>query len=105
MHSIHQTLDALELACEGDEELVGFNAPDISQIIETIKTLPADERVAIQDRLDRVSTIIEGKMMMYAEEMEKLGGQIRNVANSNAATNAYRTVAVFPIKNEGTDNS
>ncbi len=97
MHNLNQALDALEQACEGESELIAFTQPNLNDIIETVKMLPADQRLAIQDRLERVSTIIEGKMMLYAEEMEKLGGQIRNVANTNAATNAYRTVAVFPV--------
>lgn len=103
MLSIDQTLAALERACESDEDLVAYSEPNLKEIIEAIKALPADERIVVQDRLNRVSTIIEGKMMIYAEELENLGGQIRKVGNSNVAASAYRTVAVFPIKGAAGD--
>ena len=103
MLSVDQTLAALEQACESDEDLFAFSQPNLNEIIEVVKALPADEREIVQDRLNRISTIIEGKMMIYAEELENLGGQIRKVANSNVATSAYRTVAVFPIKAQAGD--
>lgn len=101
MFSVHEALDALERACEGDSELLSYIAPDVNDLVEQIKVLPADERAAVQDRLERVSVLIEGKMMMYAEEVERLGSQIKHVATSSAATNAYRTVAVFPVQQGG----
>ena len=101
MFAIEEALDALERACEGDAELISYIAPDINHLIEAIKALPANEREVIQNRLERVSTIIEGKMMMYAEEVERLGSQIKHVAHTSAATNAYRAVAVFPVTPQG----
>jgi hypothetical protein len=100
MNNLNQALDALELACEGEAELIAFTAPNLADIIETVKTLPEVQQAAIRERLERITTIIEGKMMLYTEEMEKLGGQIRNVANNNAGTNAYRAAAVFNIKQD-----
>ena len=99
MTNLNQALEALEQACESEQDLIAFTQPDLVRMIDAIKGLPHGEQQAVRDRLDRVSTIIEGKMMLYAEELQKLGGQIRNVANSNAASNAYRTVAVYPVNN------
>ena len=98
MLSIEQTLFSLEQACDSEEDLISYTDPHLNDIIEAIKTLPAHERDIIRERLNRVETIIEGKMMMYAEELQSLGTQIRNVATNSAAASAYRTVAVFPIK-------
>ena len=98
MLSIEQTLSSLEQACESEEDLIAYTESHLNDIIEGIKTLPANERELIRERLNRVETIIEGKMMMYSEELQSLGTQIRTVATNSAAASAYRTVAVFPIK-------
>ena len=103
MNKLNQTLEQLETACEGEAELIAFTAPQLEEILGIVKALPEEERAQLQDRLDRISTIIEGQMMLYKEEIEKLGGQIRNVALSNAGTQAYRTVAVIPIRSEPTN--
>lgn len=97
MEELNKTLEALERACEGEAELLAFTAPEMAAAIATVKALPDSEREAVQNRLDRIGTIIEGQMMLYKEEMDKLGGQIRNVARSNAATQSYRTAAVIPV--------
>lgn len=102
MQDINQVLDALERACETEDDLLAYAQPNLSEIVEVLKTLPPHERDAMRDRLERVATIIEGKMMLYGEEMERLGGQIRQVASSNAAASAYRVAAVIPVaQNEG----
>lgn len=98
MNNISQALEALEHACEGEAELIAFTQPNLQQLIEEVKALPEPERTEVRDRLDRVSTIIEGKMMIYAEELQSLSSQIKHVGNSNAAAGAYRTAAVFNVK-------
>lgn len=100
MFNLNQALETLEHACEGEAELIAFTQPDLTRMIEAIKALPLSEQDAVRDRLDRVSTIIEGKMMIYAEELQALGGQIKKVAANNAATSAYRTAAVFHVKKD-----
>lgn len=98
MQSLNQALDAMERACETDTDLIGFTEPNLKEITEMVKGLPAAEREEVRSRLERISTIIEGKMMLYGEELEQLKGQIKNVANNNAAAGAYRAAAVFHIQ-------
>jgi len=100
MTNLNQALEALEQACESEQDLIAFTQPDLVRMIDAIKGLPHGEQQAVRDRLDRVSTIIEGKMMIYAEELQSLGAQIKNVANNNAAASAYRTAAVFHVKKD-----
>lgn len=100
MDELNKTLEAMEIACEGEAELRSFTAPQLAAAIATVKALPEDQRAAVRERLDRISTILDGQMMLYKEEIDKLGGKIRDVAKNNAGTQAYRTVAVIPVDPE-----
>lgn len=100
MDNLNRALETLEAACESEEELRAFTPLQMADLIATVKALPDKQRAEVESRLQRIGTIIEGKLMMYQEEIEQLGGQIRNVANNNAATHAYRTVAVIPVKTD-----
>lgn len=99
MKHLSQLIETMELACESDEHLRTFSAPQLDRMLTEIKALPEDQRAEMRMRLDRITTIIEGKRMMYAEELEKLGKQIRTLRKTSVAAQAYRsTVAVIPIR-------
>jgi len=104
MDKIHRLLDSLETACESEGALLSFVMPEVNSIMSTINGLPEAERDAVRDRLDRIGTIIEGQMMLYSEELAKLGNQIRSTALSNAASNSYRTIAVIPIRDKAANS-
>ena len=104
MHSIYHTIEAMELACEGEAQLIGFSQPELTQVLETVKQMPAEERAALHERLERINTIIEGQMMMYQEELDKLAKQITHVGRSNKATQNYRNVvAIIPVNTAAND--
>jgi hypothetical protein len=97
-NKLYHLIESMEIACESEAFLTGFTTPQMEEIMLAVKRLPAQDREALHDRLERIHTIIEGQMMLYAEELAKLGKQITHVGHSNKATQAYRTVAVIPVK-------
>ena len=97
MQSIYQTLEALETACESEMDLRAFRMPELNDAIAAIKALPESEQEEVRMRLDRIGTIIEGQMIGYTEQLEALGGQIRNLRVTSAAAQAYRSVAFIPV--------
>ncbi len=104
MDNLNRALETLEAACESEEDLRAFTPLQMVELMATVKALPDSQRKEVEARLQRVETIIDGKMMAYKEEIEQLGGQIRKVANNNAASHAYRSVAVLPIKPENSES-
>lgn len=92
-----EALDALEAACDNETALLTHHLPDLEAILAVIRELPPESHADLFSRLDRIRMIMEGQLMLHAEEMERLRVQIRTTQRSSAGSNAYQRVAVIKV--------
>ncbi len=93
-----EALDALEAACDSDTALITHHLPDLDAILASIRQLPPENHKDFFSRLERIRTIMEGQLLLHAEEMEQLRVQIRAAQRNGQAATAYGRVARIKVK-------
>jgi hypothetical protein len=98
MERLMEALDALEAACDNNTALITHHLPDLNAILAVIRELPPQMHGDLFSRLERIRIIMEGQLLLHAEEMERLRVQIRTTQRSSKAANAYGRVASIKVK-------
>ena len=97
-HNLHQEIADLEAVCDDKDALTSYYLPQLGKIVETIQLLPRGEQEVFFDKLQRISTILEGQMMALSEELEELRKKIPAAQVNKMAARAYNsTIAVIPM--------
>lgn len=105
MERLFEALDALETACDSETALISHHLPDLEAVLQEIRALPPEKHGDLFARLERIRTIMEGQLLLHAEEMERLRAQIRTSQRGGAASNAYRRVAVIKVDKKSSSNA
>lgn len=97
MELLHDTLNAMEAACENEEALIAYQVPDVAAVIASIHALPVEQRHELHGRLGHIRNVMEMNLAIYEVEKERLRKQVAAAQANSAAANAYERVAVIRV--------
>lgn len=97
MEALHDTLSAMEAACESEDALVSYHSPDVATVIASIHALPVEQRHELHGRLDHIRNVMEMNLAIYEVEKERLRKQVAAAQANSAAAGACERVAVIQV--------
>jgi phage-related protein len=101
MQVLHEVMEQLEQSCSTEAALLQFTPPNVEELIAAIRALPLEERAELHGKIDRIHVMMGNHLLLYREELERLGAGVTNIPAHRAQDGTYRrVVAVIPVNAE-----